>query len=77
MTTTQRETAKIYDFPAGGRASRSARGSSKPEAHPPPAKLVKIEYGRGWYHEAAVEEEQSAKQTAKLVRPIPLFTDRI
>ena len=37
----------------------------------PRAKLVKAEYGRGWYHDAAVEEEQ----TAKLVRP--LFTDRV
>ena len=74
MTTTmQRETATIYEFPAGGRASRIARPSSKPASHPPPAKLVKIEYGSSWYHEAAVEEEHSTK----LVRPVRLFTDRV
>ena len=67
----QRETATIYEFPAGGRASRNAR--PRPASHPPPAKLVKAEYGRGWYHDAAVEEEQSAK----LVRPVHLFTDRV
>jgi hypothetical protein len=69
----QRETATIYEFPAGGRTSRNARSSSKPAAHPPPPKLVKAEYGRGWYHDAAVEEEQSAKT----VGPVPLFTDRV
>jgi hypothetical protein len=72
-TTTQPESAKIYEFPSSARASRPARSSSKPEAHPPPPKLVKAEYGRGWYHEAAVEEEQ----TAKLVRPVRLFPDRV
>ena len=69
----QRETATIYEFPAGGRTSRNARSSSKPAAHPPLAKAVKSEYARGWYHDAAVEEEQSAK----LARPVPVFTDRI
>ena len=68
----QRETATIYEFP-GGRASRNAQPSSRPASHPPPAKLVKAEYGRGWYHDAAVEEEQSAK----LVRPVRVFTDRV
>ena len=68
----QRETATIHEFPAGGRASRNARPSSRPASHPP-AKLVKAEYGRGWYHDAAVEEEQSAK----LVRPVRLLTDRV
>lgn len=72
-TTMQRETAKIFEFPAGGRAIRNARPSSKPASHPPPAKLVKIEYGSSWYHEAAVEEEHSTK----LVRPVRLFTDRV
>ena len=74
MTTTmQRETATIYEFPAGDRASRNARPSSKPAFHPPPVKLVKIEYGSSWYHEAAVEEEHSTKP----VRPVRLFTDRV
>jgi hypothetical protein len=68
----QRETATIYEFPAGGRTSRNTRSSSKPAARPP-TKLVKAEYGRGWYHDAAVEEEQSAK----LARPVRLFTDRV
>ena len=37
-------------------------------------KLVKsTNTASGWYHDAAVEEEQSAK----LARPVPVFTDRI
>jgi hypothetical protein len=74
MTTTmQRETAKIYEFPAGARTSRNAWPNSKPASHPQPAKLAKIEYGSSWYHEAAVEEEHSTK----LARPVRLFTDRV
>ena len=74
MTTSmQRDPAKIYQFPAGGRASRnraSARGLPQMTA----PKLAEVEYGNCWYHDAAVEE---AEHTTTLARPTRLVTDRV
>ena len=72
-TTTQRDPAKIYQFPAGGRATRnraSARGLPPMTA----PKLAEVEYGDCWYHDAAVEE---VEHTTTLARPIRLITDRV
>jgi hypothetical protein len=56
MTTdTHRPSAKIYDFPSGGRSNRS---SALPEM--PAPKLMEVEFGRCWYHDAAVDEEHAA-----------------
>jgi Protein of unknown function (DUF2735) len=61
---TQRKSAKIYQFPAGGRAALSgAREMTKPasDVKAPPA--VRVVFGSSWYHEAAVQEaEQSRKR---------------
>ena len=65
----QRETATVYEFPAGGRASRSAR--SKPAAHPPTRQARE---GRIWPRLVSRRRGEE-EQTAKLVRP--LFTDRV
>ena len=72
-TTTHRESARIYEFPAGGRAIRkgsSARGLPQMTA----PKLAEVEYGNCWYHDDAVEE---AEHTTALARPIRIFTDRV
>jgi hypothetical protein len=71
-TSTHRESAKVYEFPAGGRAIRN--GSSArvlPQMTAP--KLAEVEYGNCWYHDAAVDEEH----TTALARPIRIFTDRV
>jgi hypothetical protein len=71
--TAHRDTATIYAFPSGGRASRGGNRKGEP-AHPPPAKIAHAECGSGWYHEAAVEEAEHASALARGVR---LFPDRI
>jgi len=54
---THRQSAKIYDFPAGGRPKRSS-AQTLPEMTAP--KLMEVEFGRCWYHDAAVDEEHAA-----------------
>jgi hypothetical protein len=57
-----RESATIYEFPAGGRAAfGSLRDASKPAAVTS-LRVPKTVFGSGWYHEAAVQE---AEQTRK------------
>ncbi len=49
-------TAKIYQFPVGGRAALSSRSE--------PAKLT-LDYavsGSGWYHEAAIEDAKRGSE---------------
>lgn len=73
-TTTHRDSAKVYAFPPGGRASRGGSHRKGVPAQPTPAKVVESECGSGWYHEAAVAEAEHASALAK---PVRLFTDRI
>lgn len=70
MTTdTQRQSAMIYDFPSGGRAQRSSAKAVPQMAAP---KLMEVEFGRCWYHDAAVDEEHAAM----LAKPARIFRDR-
>jgi hypothetical protein len=70
MTTdTHRPSAEIYDFPSGGRSNRSS-ANTLPEMTAP--KLMEVEFGRCWYHDAAVDEEQAAM----LAKPVRIFRDR-
>jgi hypothetical protein len=55
---TERETAKIYQFPAGGRAGRAA-GSKRTEELAAASRHPRVDYG-SWYHEAAIEAERPA-----------------
>lgn len=58
-----RTTAKIYQFPAGGRASRSVEPhlglpTADRAASAPDARATKIVYGSGWYHDEAIQDAQ-------------------
>lgn len=60
----QRETAKIYEFPVGGRAGRPGRlgghfGLSKLEREF--AELPATVYGDGWYHDEAIADDRAGK----------------
>jgi hypothetical protein len=58
-----RPTAKIYEFPVGGRASVGPRRAAvKPQPTRPglDLKVTPTEAGSGWYHDAAI---QDAKRT--------------
>jgi hypothetical protein len=60
MTTDlHRPTAKIYPFPAGGRAGQAGR----PVA--PAASPQACAAGSGWYHEAAIQEEAERNRTPR------------
>jgi hypothetical protein len=56
----QRDTAKIYQFPAGGRAGRATAIKST-EDHAVAARHPRVDFGSGWYHDAAIEAERPAK----------------
>lgn len=60
--TPTRESAKIYQFPAGGRDALNAERAGSRFAQDPPLRAAKVVYGSGWYHEAAVLEVDPAGQ---------------
>ena len=52
-----RSSAKIYQFPKGGRASLHGQRLVKQAAAIVPSRRVKpVEFGSCWYHEAAIED---------------------
>jgi hypothetical protein len=53
--------ARIYQFPTGGRAALGGRryGEAKTEFAAPPANLTAC--GDSWYHAAAIEDEKSGR----------------
>lgn len=59
-THTQRETAKIYAFPTTIRPS-VRRASDQPAIVAQfPRKIAEfVDFGSGWYHDAAIQEAQS------------------
>ncbi|MCS0495842.1 DUF2735 domain-containing protein [Ancylobacter mangrovi] len=60
-TSHERESAKIFAFPAGGRAGLAARRiESRPTAEIAPR--ADIAWGGSWYHEEAVRDERSPKR---------------
>jgi hypothetical protein len=61
MTTmSPRASAKIYQFPVRGRAGQ--RSANPAVAERAAARLPRIEFCSGWYHEAAIEEERSRQR---------------
>jgi hypothetical protein len=59
-----RGSAKIYKFPARGRAALSGdREAVKPtQASSASVRVPKIEFGNAWYHDAAMEAEKARKR---------------
>jgi hypothetical protein len=57
------ESAKIYQFPAGGRSALGGRRhEAKPEVEFIAPRVANVALGSAWYHEAAV---QAADRTRK------------
>jgi hypothetical protein len=50
----QQGSAKIYQFPVGGRASLGFRRTETPIADAP--RVTEAACGGAWYHEAAIED---------------------
>jgi hypothetical protein len=63
MNVQPRQSAKIYQFPVGGRASVGPRRMDSKPQHRSDLRTVNVaptEAGSGWYHDAAI---QDAKRT--------------
>jgi hypothetical protein len=60
--TSERPTAKIYQFPVKVRAGRTADQHGR-RMRELPAGAAPVECGSGWYHDAAIAEaEQAARR---------------
>ena len=58
-----RQSAKIYEFPSGGRAELHGHRLVKKAAAIVPAsnRIAKVEFGTGWYHDAAIQEAEMVR----------------
>jgi hypothetical protein len=63
-TSLHRETAKIYQFPIGGRAAFNAsrRLTQASVEALAPARAARVVYGGNWYHEEALQDDDPARQ---------------
>ena len=59
-TNRRQESARIYQFPAGGRAALGVkrRDELTPTTAQPLARVHEAAVGESWYHEAAIREER-------------------
>jgi hypothetical protein len=56
--TALRPTAKIYQFPRGGRASLHGQRLVRSAASiVPPKRVGHVDFGACWYHEAAIQDD--------------------
>jgi Protein of unknown function (DUF2735) len=51
--------AKIYQFPAGGRAAFGGRSLEKTKPSTDTPRVSEVAVGDSWYHEAAIQESKS------------------
>jgi hypothetical protein len=58
-TTITQGSAKIYQFPVGGRAALAPRDAGKPTTEIAAARTTKAVSSSSWYHEAAVSEDRT------------------
>ena len=56
--------AKIYLFPAGGRAALGGHryGEAKPAVEQGLPRMTEVSVGGAWYHDAAIEESKPARE---------------
>ena len=57
-----RESAKIYQFPARGRFAAAQREETTATSTLAPQQVVKVAVGSGWYHDAAIQEDENARK---------------
>jgi uncharacterized protein DUF2735 len=63
-TSLNQGSAKIYQFPARGRASLGGRkhDESKPTADQGLSRASEAAFGGGWYHEAAIQDSEPERK---------------
>ena len=62
--TSNHGSAKIYQFPAGGRAALGVRRHEETKAvtDPGPSRASEAACGSSWYHEAAIQDAKPARE---------------
>ncbi len=55
-----RETARIYQFPVGGRSGQ--RRAEPTNTADLAARVSEVVCGSGWYHEAAIQESKPGRE---------------
>jgi len=56
-----RESAKIYQFPARGRFATAQREETTATSTLASPQVAKVAVGSGWYHDAAIQEDENAR----------------
>jgi hypothetical protein len=62
-TSLNQGSARIYQFPAGGRAALGGRkhDETKPTADHGVSRVSEAAFGSGWYHDAAIQESETER----------------
>jgi Protein of unknown function (DUF2735) len=63
-TSLNQGSARIYQFPAGGRSGVSARrqGETQASADPASSHVCEVAVGDAWYHDAAIQESKPVRE---------------
>ena len=63
-TSLNQGSARIYQFPAGGRAALGGRPRNEitPTADQGLSRVSEAAFGGGWYHEAAIQESEPERK---------------
>jgi hypothetical protein len=63
-TNLNRESAKIYQFPVGGRSAIDRRRYQETTSATDPAssRVSEVAYSDAWYHEAAIQESNPVRE---------------
>ena len=58
------ESARIYQFPVGGRSAIAGRRyeGAKPTADLGPSRVNEVAVGGAWYHDAAIQESKPVRE---------------
>ena len=56
--------ARIYQFPAGGRSALGARRYDEPKTapDPDPSRVSEVAVGGAWYHDAAIQDSKPVRE---------------
>jgi Protein of unknown function (DUF2735) len=63
-TSLNQGSARIYQFPAGGRSGVNARrqGETQASADPVSSQVCEVAVGDAWYHDAAIQESKPVRE---------------
>ena len=61
-TSLNQGSARIYQFPAGGRSGVSRQGETKAPAELASPRVSEVAVGDAWYHDAAIQESKPVRE---------------